>query len=263
MTQNPLPTFVIIGAQKSATRWLRINLGQHPQIFTARSELHFWNAKSKVKSLSLDSYREQFSGWKGQPIVGEATPGYMIWRHEPRRVALEMKYGLPDARLIAILRNPIDRANSAMLHHVRRGRIQAGVRLVDLVRARIPPENDWFCLVSGGWYAASLAPFVKHFGDRLLVLLHDDVSDDPAGLYETALRHVGAEPGFLPRRLSGVVFSNRRGKAIHQYELSADDRLEMWEYFRDDVARLEDMFTLDLSRWTPHEEPIAAPGTLG
>ncbi len=49
MTQNPLPTFVIIGAQKSATRWLRINLGQHPQIFTARSELHFWNAKWKVQ----------------------------------------------------------------------------------------------------------------------------------------------------------------------------------------------------------------------
>ncbi len=263
MTQNPLPTFVIIGAQKSATRWLRINLGQHPQIFTARSELHFWNARWKVKNKGLESYREQFAGWKGQPIVGEATPGYMIWRHDPRRVARRLADGLPDARLIAILRNPIDRANSAMLHHVRRGRIVPGLRLVDLVRARRPPEKDWFCLVSGGWYARSLAPFVKHFGDQLLVLLHDDVSDDPAGVYEAALRHVGAEPGFVPGRISRVVFSNRRGTALHRYELSEDDRLEMWEYFRRDVARLEDMFAIDLSRWNPHGEPVAAAGTAG
>jgi hypothetical protein len=263
MTQNPLPTFVIIGAQKSATRWLRSNLGQHPQIFTAPSELHFWNEKWKVRDLGLERYRQQFAGWKGEPITGEATPGYMFWRHHPRQIARRMNEGLPDARLIAILRNPIDRANSAMLHHVRRERIQTGVRLVDLVRARRPPEKDWFCLVSGGWYAASLAPFVEHFGDQLLVLLHDDVSHDPAGVYEAALRHVGAEPGYVPSRLSRVVFSNRKAKAMHQYELSPDDRLEMWEYFRDDVARLEEMFAIDLSRWTPHDETIAASGTAG
>src|SRR5438105_258919 len=202
MRRNPLPTFVIIGAQKSATRWLRINLGQHPEIFTAPSELHFWNGKWKVRNVALESYRAQFAGWKGEPIVGEATPGYMMWRHDPRRVALQMKYGLPDARLIATLRNPIDRANSAMLHHVRRGRIAPGLRLVDLVRARRPPERDWFCLVSGGWYAASLAPFEKHFGERLLVLLYDAVRKDPAAVYEAALRHVGADPAFLPGSLS-------------------------------------------------------------
>lgn len=263
MSRKPLPTFVIIGAQKSATRWLRINLGQHPQIFTAPSELHFWNEKWKVRKYGLEGYREQFAGWKRQPIVGEATPGYMIWRHDPRKVAERMKKGLPDARLIAILRNPIDRANSAMLHHVRRKRIVPGLRLVDLVRARQPPEKDWFCLVSGGWYAASLAPFVEQFGDKLLVLLHDDASEDPAGVYQAALHHVGADPGFVPDRLSGVVFSNRRGKAIHQYELSPDDRLEMWEYFRNDVARLEEMFGIDLSRWAPHGETVAASGRLG
>ena len=37
--RGALPTFIVIGAQKCATRWLRINLGQHPQIFTAPSEL--------------------------------------------------------------------------------------------------------------------------------------------------------------------------------------------------------------------------------
>ena len=70
----PLPTFIVIGAQKCATRWLRINLGQHPQIFTAGSELHFWNNGNRVKNLGTDWYRDQFEGWSGEPIIGEATP---------------------------------------------------------------------------------------------------------------------------------------------------------------------------------------------
>src|SRR5215469_2459465 len=164
MTKGPLPTFVIIGAQKSATRWLRANLGKHPQIFTAPKELHFWNAPTYDES-DLDPYRSQFTGWRGEPIVGESTPGYMIWRHNPADVADRMGKAIPDVRLIAILRNPIDRANSAMLHHVRRGRIAPGYRLLDIVRAREPAENDWFCLVSGGWYAASLEPYLDRFGD--------------------------------------------------------------------------------------------------
>ena len=46
-----LPTFIIIGAQKCATRWLRINLGEHPEIFTAKSEMHFWNNGHRVEKL--------------------------------------------------------------------------------------------------------------------------------------------------------------------------------------------------------------------
>lgn len=63
-----LPTFVIIGAQKSATRWLRINLGLHPKIFTAGSELHFWNNAHRVEKLGIDWYGEQFDGWNGEQI---------------------------------------------------------------------------------------------------------------------------------------------------------------------------------------------------
>src|SRR4051812_38372679 len=104
------PTFVIIGAQKSATRWLRINLGQHPEIFTAESEIHFWNNGHRVEKLGLDWYREQFEGWNGERIVGEATPGYMFWRHGPETVARRIKDHHPDVKVIAILRNPVDRA---------------------------------------------------------------------------------------------------------------------------------------------------------
>ena len=210
---HALPSFVIIGAQKSATRWLRSNLGRHPDIFTARAEMHFWNSARRVEKHGIDWYRDQFEGWNGEPIVGEATPGYMIWRHHPAYVAQRMQEQLPDLKLIALLRNPVDRAQSAMLHHMRRQRIPVGSRLIDVVREQRPSESDWFCLVSGGWYAASLQPFLDRFGDRLLVLFHDEVAVDPVRPYQAALRHVGADPSFLPAELSQVVFSNQRGRA--------------------------------------------------
>jgi len=249
--RRPRPTFVIIGAQKCATRWLRMNLGKHPDIYTARSELAFWNTEKRVERLGLDWYRDQFDGWKGEPIVGEATPGYMIWRHHPARVAKRMKDAIPDARLIALLRNPIDRAQSAMLHHIRRERIPEGSRLLDVVLEHRPPEHDWFCLVSGGWYAASLEPFLDRFGDRLLVLFQEDVSADPVRPYETALRHVGADPAFVPKDLARVVFSNQKGRSGKKSPLPAEDREQLWDFFRDDVARLERLLGVDLSRWEP------------
>ncbi len=249
--RSALPTFVIIGAQKSATRWLRSNLGEHPDIFTAGSELHFWNNQYRVEKLGLDWYRDHFEGWNGERIVGEATPGYMIWRHHPAYVAKRLHDRLPEVRLIALLRNPIDRAQSAMVHHIRRKRLPAGSRLLDVVREQRPSESDWFCLVSGGWYAASLQPFLERFGDQLLVLFHDQIALEPARPYEAALRHVGADPTFLPDALARVVFSNQHGRAGRKNPLPIEDRAELWEYFRDDVARLEQMLGVDLSHWAP------------
>ena len=248
------PTFVIIGAQKCATRWLRINLGHHPEIFTAGSELSFWNNGHRVEKLGLDWYRDQFEGWNGESIVGEATPGYMIWRHHPELVAQRIKDHQPDVRVIAILRNPVDRAQSALLHHIRRQRIPAKARLVDVVRERRPPESDWFCLVAGGWYAASLERYLELFGEQLLVLFHDDVAVNPTKPYQAALKHVGADPDFVPKDLSTVVFSNQRGRAGRKNQLTAADRVELWEYFHKDVARLEGMLGVDLSRWSPEED---------
>ena len=79
----PLPTFLIIGAQKSATRWLRLNLGLHPDIFSAGREIEFFNSAKHFEQEGTTWYRQQFDGWEGEPSVGEATPGYMFWRHRP------------------------------------------------------------------------------------------------------------------------------------------------------------------------------------
>ena len=137
--EPPLPTFLIIGAQKSATRWLRYNLGLHPEVFVAETELQFFNDEGRFHSYGLSWYRSQFDDSAREPVLGEATPGYMFWRHRPELCAERIHTVIPEVRLIAILRNPIDRAQSAMVHHIARGTLAPDSSLVDLVR-RTPAE---------------------------------------------------------------------------------------------------------------------------
>jgi hypothetical protein len=267
-TPPPLPDFLIIGAQKSATRWLRVNLGLHPEVFTADAELSFFDRPGKIDALGLDWYRHQFDGWSGERLVGEATPGYMMWRHDPARIADRIQELLPDVRLLAVLRNPVDRARSGLVHHIKHQRVAPDARLMDMVR-RVPPTEDPLGLVSGGWYAASLRPYVRRFGDRLLVLLHDDVSTDPAGVFKQAAGHIGADPSFLPPELAEVRFSNQgetpggertggSGRSRpRKGALTDDERVELYAYFRRDVAQLERMIGRDLSHWDPEHAAVA------
>jgi hypothetical protein len=245
---RPLPTFLIIGAQKSATRWLRFNLGLHPDVFTADTELSFFNNREAFTTGGVDVYRGQFAGWQGEPIVGEATPGYMMWRHHPEVVAERIEQVVPDVRLLAVLRNPVDRAQSAMVHHMHYGKVAPDADLVELVR-QTPPERDPLGIIAGGWYAASLAPYMERFGERLLVLLHDDVVGDPRPVYEQARLHVGASTDFVPAELEQVRFS-RQAPGTND-ALSVEQRRELFEYFRADVRKLEELLGRDLSAWGP------------
>ena len=252
-SELPLPTFLIIGAQKSATRWLRLNLGLHPDVYTAGSELEFFNDPDRFRALGVTGYRNQFDGWSGERFVGEATPGYMFWGDRPAETAERIRQVIPDARLIAILRNPIDRAQSALVHHVELGALPEDADLLEHALGT-PAESDTLGIVAGGWYAASLEPFRERFGEQLLVLLHDDTDEDPRGAYDRALRHVGAAPDFMPPQLERVRFSNQQGisgRRNGMRELTLGQRRELYECFRADIEALEQMLGRDLSLWDP------------
>ncbi|MFM7224737.1 MAG: hypothetical protein ACKOBG_09420 [Actinomycetota bacterium] len=252
MPELPLPNFLVIGAQKSATRWLRLNLGLHPEIFTAEREIEFFNNAERFAGLGPAWYREQFAGWSGERLVGEATPGYMFWRHDPAVMAERIDATLPGVRPMAILRNPIDRSQSAVVHHIEAGGIPAGTGVLEYVRS-VDPERDPLGIVSGSWYARSLEPFRDRFGDRLLVLLHDDADEDPRGVYTAALRHLGAATDFVPSELERVRYSyQQRDPSAHaEQHLSVAERRELGACFTDDIARLEQMLGRDLSCWAP------------
>jgi hypothetical protein len=250
----PLPNFLIIGAQKSATRWLRAHLGEHPEVFAADRELRFFNGARFEQG--LDRYRTNFEGWNGEPVVGEATPSYMMWREDPARISARIDESLPGVRLIALLRNPVDRTYSAFIHHMRAGRIPPDADLLERIRS-VPPEEDRLGLITGGWYTASLAPYFERFGDRLKVFLHDEVTEKPGRVYVEAVEHVGASPTFMPPGLRRVRHSGRppaeSGYAGEggRRALTDGERAELYGYFREDVERLEELLERDLSLWRP------------
>ena len=108
-------------------------------------------------------------------------------------------------------------------------------------------------IVTGGWYAASLEPFLERFESRLLVLLHDDADEDPRGVYNAALRHLDAATDFVPADLERVRFSHQEPDpdAHPEQHLSVADRVEIYRYFAEDVDRLADLIGRDLSCWAP------------
>lgn len=255
--EPPLPTFLIIGAQKSATRWLRYNLGLHPDVYSADTEIQFFNDGKRFNELGPAWYREQFAAWGGVPLTGEATPGYMFWRHRPAVVSERIRTVVPDVRLIAILRNPVDRAHSAMLHHIAYGKVPENADILELVRS-VPTERDPLGIISGGWYADSLEPFFELFGDQLLVVLHDDISADAPALYAQALEHVGASTSAIPADLTEVRFAYRQRRGVDAEStksLTSQERRELYEYFASDISKLETLIGRDLSLWNPSRGP--------
>lgn len=254
MTAGAFPTFIIIGAQKSATRWLRLNLGQHPDVYTAPTELEYFNHNWKK---SLHWYYEKFSDANGAGAVGEATPGYMMWNERPSRQAARIDGMLPEVRLLAILRNPVDRSYSAFIHFLRTGNYPSDASFMEHVRS-VAPEHDHRGIIAGSWYGACLEPYIRRFGERLLILQQDDAKIDPVGVYRRALRHIGVNHNFVAPNLRKVRFSNpipessrysnEEGK---RRELTSEEREELFEYFRDDLDRLADLADVNVDRWKP------------
>src|SRR5436309_16134274 len=107
-----LPDFIVIGAQKSGTGSLYAYLNGHPDVAGARvKEVHYFDLHYHR---GVDWYLDQFPDEAAaRPrCTGEASPYYLFHPHAPRR-AFDL---VPDARLIALLRDPVDRAISHYHH---------------------------------------------------------------------------------------------------------------------------------------------------
>ena len=124
------PTFIIIGAMKAATTSLYTYLKQHPDIFmTSVKEPMFFNnfkkdqnylikGKKTKKVTTLKQYYNLFNAVKSEIAIGEASPAYIYNSDCPRLI----KSHLPKIKIIAILRQPVERAYSNYLHVQKSGR---------------------------------------------------------------------------------------------------------------------------------------------
>jgi hypothetical protein len=188
-----LPGLVLLGAPKCGTTTLSAWWDQHPQGFTApEKEVGFFTVEW---GRGLDWYASRFSGAEPGQVTCDASPGYLYDEQALDRMAAT----LPTARLAVILREPVSRVWSHWCYMSALGlEPRSFIRVLDEEEAdptATPPDFP-IGYLQGSRYLRCLEAVVARFDrSQLLVLLTDDLRDDPAGTFATLCRHGGIEPG--------------------------------------------------------------------
>lgn len=212
-----LPEFLIIGGQRCGTTSLYNYLGGHPSVRTPLvKEPHFFTGQWPR---GTGWYRAQFAlrprrragrhGDPGRAQTFEATPYYLFHPCAPERAARV----LPDAKLIVLLRDPVERAYSHYQHSVRQGMESMSFpEALALEETRLHGEEDRlradsryhgtnhrvFSYTSRGFYADQLERWLLHYPrESLLILRSEDLFADPAARFAEILRFLGL-PAWSP-----------------------------------------------------------------
>jgi hypothetical protein len=194
--------FLIIGAQKSGSTSLRAFLGeQNEEIFILKRERHFWNTDAHYQDgAGLGEYLEKFAEALPHQIKGEKSPSYLVSKEAPGRIHKHF----PQVKIIAILRNPIDRAYSAYWHGRRIGAISAKLTFGDAVRNyKINQGKPFGDVVTPGHYSQQIARYLDFFPlEQLHVLSFEST------LSQTNEQLQGVLKFLLPN--SSIAYGNRQ-----------------------------------------------------
>lgn len=260
-----LPTFVIVGAMRSGTTSLARYIGAHPDVYMApEKEVHFFD---RYFDRGLEWYASRFAAGADTAAVGEATQVYMYDQLSVERIARV----LPDARLIAILRDPVERAYS----HYRLSR-SLGIEpltfpealAAEPIRLRSADRAAKFAYsyVDRGRYVDQLARLCERFGrEHVHVAIFEEMRDDPTRVYSSLCGFLGVEttfrPAFLGRPINAhVAYRSQRVRRIARNlprplekvvgrlntlrvefgPMDASSRSFIQEELRDDIHSLED-----------------------
>ncbi|MCZ7535452.1 MAG: sulfotransferase [Acidimicrobiia bacterium] len=239
----------MIGAAKAGTTSLHSYLLAHPDVRAAsRKEVHFFDVRYER---GPDWYRAQFPMARGPRrrwITGDASPYYLQHPLAPARAhAL-----VPEARLVVLLRDPVERAFSHYRHERRFGETRSFAEMIEeerrvyadvearllAGRAEAVGEHRRTGLVARGRYAEQLERWLACYPrESLLVLDSDELFDRPAEAYERALAFLGLRPH------SGVRFeAHNRGRPD---DLDQGIREELTEHYREPNRRLYELLGTD------------------
>jgi hypothetical protein len=212
--------FIIIGAQKAGTTSLFEHLRRHPELsLPDGKEVPFFSNEEARRRGWGDYMGRAFAFADPSAKWGTATPQYMLGglldqpnpsvegdRHDEQTVPLRIRERAPDVRLIAILRDPVERARShhrmMLMEGLERRPFDEAIRQLLRPEAlesarREPRETSGY--VAWGEYGRILAGYFEVFSDeRILVLFTDELDNAPELLLRRVFRFLGVRDDFTP-----------------------------------------------------------------
>ncbi|MEM9399512.1 MAG: sulfotransferase [Verrucomicrobiota bacterium] len=281
------PNFLIIGAMKSGTTTLHRYLEQHPSIYMSPiKEPHYFSCRD-IDSAPIKTwhdYTKLFDAVSEEIAIGESSTTYLTSKDAANRI----KECIPDVKLIVIFRNPVEAAYSLYLMKYRAqlsGKSECQI-IEGFDKIARPGEKSG--IINGRFYYGQIKYYYDLFGgEQLKFLLYEDLKEDPSSLLREVFEFLGVDEmainvskrhntggvpknrffynlvndlkqnqglrGILPKSLQPAIYNLYL--RVRKYNLAASPKLPpdihatLVERYKDDILKLQDLISRDLSGW--------------
>jgi hypothetical protein len=188
------PTFIVIGAMKAGTTSLYEYVRSHPEVFMATpKEPDFFDDRLGNWHRGLRWYESLFDGADGAKAVGEASPGYTRYP-TVQGVPARMASVVPEARLVYVVRDPVERMRSQYQQNV-------------LYEGEQEPIDDALLgnphYLDCSRYAMQIDQFLEHYAEeQLLVVTSEALRDERAATLAKVFAFIGVDASWIPPNLA-------------------------------------------------------------
>ena len=273
------PNFIVIGAHKAATTSINYYLGQHPEIYLIPNKGQDTLARCDINSLEdIAEYLQQYNQVTNEIAWGEVSSVYL----HGRGVAQRIKNLFPQVKIIAILRNPVDRAYSHAFHN----QAYTKKELKNIKSIILKSEK----ILKPGYYYNHLKTYFQLFErEQIKIMLYDDLVYRPDYFFEELFTFLGVNNSFRPsmkRKLhkgnvkvngitrNSLTYFRSHNNAMKTFvkfllypilpqvkqlilqkihlslpPLSSELRKNLLEIYHDDIVKLQELTNFDYSHW--------------
>jgi hypothetical protein len=216
-----LPKFLIIGAMKSGTTTLDSYLRRHPLVFMCTPKEPGYFSRDEIFSRGVQWYAGLFAGARSDQVSGEASTCYSRSVSYPA-AAERLAQALPAARLIYIMRHPVERAYSHYVHRMTERYVAGGCTAIGLQQALDTMPS----IIRSSCYVEEISRYLAYFRrEQLLLITLEELRDSPARVLSDVQQHIGVPVLKLSGPGENLVANPAAEPVAHRY---ATRRLDAW-----------------------------------
>lgn len=245
------PNFFIVGAPKAGTTSLYFYLDEHPQIYMSPIKETNFFSYHEIKQQALfyneefvdtpEKYAAQFSGVKNEIAVGEASVSYLFYPSVPQKI----KTYQPAAKILIVLRNPVDRAFSHYLMDKRLGFVNLSFEDILFKKRQHPQLHLYYQqYIELGFYYEQVKRYIDTFGhEQVKIFLYEDLLNNIHETISSIYSFLNVAPNFKPStEEQHNTFSYPKNKLIEKLYAAKGVRKTLKKFAGNKAAMIKDIF---------------------